>query len=66
LVIAAAIPYIVLLATLRPDPMRTARNTSMKQSMEPPPNASRKRHSSRLRAGSCAMVTNSSAGIATL
>jgi hypothetical protein len=66
LVIAAVIPWMVLLARSRPNATRTARKTSAKHRMDPPPNASRKRHSSRLRAGSCAMVTNSRAGIATL
>jgi hypothetical protein len=66
LVIAAVIPWIVLPARSHPQAMRTAKNTSAKHRTDPPPKAIRKRHSRRLRAGSCATVMNSSAGIATL
>jgi hypothetical protein len=46
--------------------MRTMPNTRAKQSSEPPPKATRKRQLISERAGSCAIVTVGSAGIATL
>jgi hypothetical protein len=59
-VIEAAHPCIAAPASPWPPKARNDAKTIAKHSKDPPPNATRKRHASRDRAGSCAIVTISS------
>ena len=59
-VIEAAHPCIAAPASPWPPQARNDAKTIAKHSKDPPPNATRKRHASRDRAGSCAIVTISS------